>query len=88
MSSINDDYILVEESRNLDEDIDEKDLAPEESEDASKRVLNQQGIFVLTKEGGPETLKTPKEFSRELLQEGGIEIIESGEGEEGGKFYP
>lgn len=75
MASANDD-ILITESRNLGDDAAPTNgNAPKESDAASIRALEKQGIF-LEKDGDkPITAKPRNELSKELEDMGGIEII-------------
>lgn len=72
-----DNYILVEDSRNLNDDGqgDTSSAQSENSEDSAK-TLAAQGIFIESEgvkpEGGVRQLEN---FTQELLSEGGIEIV-------------
>lgn len=84
--STSDDYIIVTESRNLDESAegpDELTLKGEEAESASRTVMQKQGIFLEKSKETSTPAKSLGEFSKELLEEGGIEIVPSDEGEFG-----
>lgn len=86
--STDDSYILIEDSRNLD-DGDAKEQQGDirdESEYASRRTLDQQGIFVETKTEDIETAEPIEGFSQRLLDQGGIEIIPDKESKEE-EFY-
>lgn len=76
--SINDSYILVEDSRNLDEDEsgERKGDVCDKNEEASQRTLDQQGVFIKPTVSIPE-VTGPSEgvFLRRLLDQGGIEIL-------------
>lgn len=79
-----DDYILVEDSKNLSDDATtkESDQKSETNED-SQRTLEAQGIFIESDTTGPDTdPKHLEDLSRELLDQAGIEIVSSEEGEE------
>lgn len=84
--SKSDDYIIITGSRNLDEGSSNSDATVhEEREDASLRALEGQGISILDKEARQATNTDDKprdQFSRELMDEGGIEIVSANEEEE------
>lgn len=76
------DYIVVTGSRNLDDGTSDSDgQIHEEGEDASLRALEGQGISIIEREENPGTSEPRDQFSQELLDEGGIEIIEAEEEE-------
>lgn len=77
MAPANDD-ILITESRNLSDDSTPTNgNTPKESDAASIRALEKQGIF-LEKDGGKPILTKPRnELSKELEDMGGIEIIQN-----------
>ena len=82
--SKSDDYIIITESHDLDKGPILSDTeVHEETADASLRALEKQGISVL---GGGEERPIKDEpldqFSRELMDEGGIEIVSADEEEE------
>ena len=78
--SASDDFILVTGSRNLDDGTSSSDTQiPPEEEGASQKALEGQGVSILN-----TTFETPSkpinveprdQFSQELFDEGGIEII-------------
>lgn len=74
------DYILVTGSRNLDDGTSDSDTnIPEEKESDSLSALEQQGVSIIetterTAKGEPRD-----QLYRELMNEGGIEIIETEE---------
>ena len=79
-----DDYILVEDAKNLTDDSTTKtsDTKQENNED-SARTLEAQGIFIESSTEKSETApKHLDDFSRELQDIGGIEIVSSEEGAE------
>lgn len=80
-----DDYIIVTDARNLDEDgvpseevsSPQKEKESREAKELSLRALRMQGIFPEHEEGDqwvPPTA-TQDEFSKELFKESGIEIL-------------
>ena len=89
--SSSDDYIIITESHDLDEGpIRSGTKVHEEEEDASLRALEGQGISIIG--GGEGSLldvdgeeEPLDQFSRELMSEGGIEIV-SGDDEEDESF--
>ena len=86
--SKSDDYIIITGSRNLDEGSSDSDaVVHEEKDDASLRALEGQGISIIGNEHNEphETSNEPEpldQFSRELMDEGGIEIVSADEEEE------
>ncbi len=75
--STSDEYIIVENSKNLDDD---KDGATIENENDSERTLEKQGIFIESDSGdGISGEKPLSDFAQELMNEGGIEIMPSGD---------
>lgn len=82
--STSDDYIIVTESRNLDENVESPDelaLKGEEAEDLSRKVMQKQGIFLEQDKEQSVSARSLDEFSKELLEESGIEIVPSEDGE-------
>lgn len=83
-----DDYIIITGSRNLDDDTAnpaENPPATEvETDDVSLRALQKQGIFLEKSGETPVPAKPLDEFSKELLEQSGIEIVSSEEEGEGG----
>lgn len=79
--SKSDDYILITESHNLgDGPILSGTKTNNEDEDTSLRALENQGISIIQKEASAAATVEPRDqFSRELMEEGGIEIIPSDE---------
>ena len=74
--STDDSYILIEDSRNLDEAAGEQQSdVHNESENASQHTLGQQGIFIEPLTNEIETREAIEGLSERLLNEGGIEII-------------
>ncbi|MEK7148467.1 MAG: hypothetical protein AAB770_00975 [Patescibacteria group bacterium] len=91
-----DNYILVTGSRNLNDDASGSDEKAIEDDSASLLVLEGQGISILEDGNSPREDRSPKEhdnvgssanleprdqISRELMDQGGIEIISSDEEE-------
>lgn len=71
-----DSYILIEDSRNLNEDAgDQQGDVHDKSEDASQHTLGQQGIFVEKITQVIDTMEPIEGLSEQLLNDGGIEII-------------
>lgn len=82
--STSDDYIIVTESRNLDESVESPDelaLKGDEAEDLSRKAMQKQGIFLEQNKEPSVSTKSLDEFSKELLKESGIEIVPSDENE-------
>ncbi len=76
MSSSDKSYIIIENSRNLDDDTIEPSKFSEESPAAFGLALQNQGIFLENSDSeAGTTAKNIGDFSKELLNEGGIEII-------------
>ena len=79
-----DDYILITSSQNSDDDtsgadgvvFDEKELS-----DASRATMQKQGIFLEKDTEAPLYAKPLKDFSKEIYEQSGIEILNSGEGD-------
>lgn len=68
--------ISITDSHNLDEETSPAEKnAPKESEAASTRALEKQGIFLVNEIEHPERAKPLSEFSRDLAEVGGIEIM-------------
>lgn len=75
MASANDD-ILITESRNLNDDsASTNGNTPKESDAASIRALEKQGIFLEKDRDNATPTKPRNELSQELEDMGGIEII-------------
>ncbi|HAT68231.1 MAG: hypothetical protein A2481_03895 [Candidatus Yonathbacteria bacterium RIFOXYC2_FULL_47_9] len=71
-----DSYILIEDSRNLDEALGEQgNDVHDKSENASQYTLDQQGIFIEPLTNDIETSEPIEGLSERLFNEGGIEII-------------
>lgn len=80
-----DDYIIVTDARNLDEDAAssegvlpaQEEKESKEAKELSLRALRLQGIFPEHEEGEQRTSPAVAhdEFSKELLKESGIEIL-------------
>lgn len=71
-----DSYILIEDSRNLDEALGEQGSdVHDKSEHASQYTLDQQGIFIEPLTNDIETSEPIEGLSERLFNEGGIEII-------------
>lgn len=82
--SQSDDYIIITESHDLDKGPIRSDVEiHEEADDASLRALEGQGISVLGVEKEHQVRnESLDQFSRELMDEGGIEIVSGDEEEE------
>lgn len=81
--SKSDDYILITGSHNLDAGLSDSDKKiQEEDDDASLRALESHGITILGEIERPVSDKPRDQFSRELMDEGGIEIVSGDEDEE------
>ena len=77
------DYIVITGSRNIDDGTGSSDAkVHEEAESASLRALEDQGISIIDKVEKPGTVEPLDQFSLELMDEGGIEIIQADEEEE------
>lgn len=78
-----DNYIIITGSRNLDDDTANSDDSPlvagGEADDVSLRTLQKQGIFLEKDDESPVHAKPLDEFSKELLEQSGIEIVSSEE---------
>lgn len=77
MSSSN-DYIIIEEGKNTSDDAEDSDVAlvHREADQASLDALEKQGVFLTQEEANNIDPAEPRdEFSRELQQLSGIEII-------------
>lgn len=80
-----DDYILITSSQNSDDDtsgsdgvvFDEKELS-----DASRVTMQKQGIFLEKDEEILPRQKPFADFSKEIFEQSGIEILNPEEGEE------
>lgn len=78
--SSSDEYILITSSQKLDESADDSDTKiKEENPDAAIRALEEQGVFLEKDDDTPVRAKPREEFSRELLDQSGIEIVSSEE---------
>lgn len=83
--SKSDDYIIITESHDLDKGPIRSDVEiHEEADDASLKALEGQGISILGEQGQPTSAESKHldDFSRELMNEGGIEILSGDEEEE------
>lgn len=83
--SDSDEDILVEDSRNLNDDsLDNTSDVPNESEEDTQNALNSQGVFI--QNTPPEEKEAPlnqmDQFSKTLLDDEGIEIVRSGNEED------
>lgn len=80
-----DDYILITSSQNSDDDtsgsdgvvFDEKELS-----DASRVTMQKQGIFLEKDEEILPRQKPFADFSKEIFEQSGIEILNPEEGDE------
>lgn len=80
--SSSDNYIVITESHDLNEEPTGSDpKIQEEGEEASRRTLEGQGISIIGNDDISVRTESLDQFSRELMDEGGIEIV-SGENEE------
>ncbi len=80
MSLLDDGGLIIEGSRNLSDDATDPYDTTMESADAFDRTMKKQGIAIDV--GDVEaTDKSLGDFSKELLDQGGIEIVSSKEGE-------
>ncbi len=79
--SLSDDEILIFKSRNMDDDLDGIP-GDEKIQGGSDKVfantLETQGIFFEKEDERVFSIKPRDDFSDELFQNGGIEIISSG----------
>lgn len=81
--SLSDDYLLVTDSHDLD-------LGPlhsgreihHEDDTASLNALQMQGISILNESPELERSSAEEDFSHELMNQAGIEIVSSEEGED------
>ena len=81
--SSSDDYIIITESHDLDDGpIRSSAKIHEETDSASLRALEKEGISILNEEE-PSAREEPRDqLSRELMDEGGIEIVSREDEEE------
>lgn len=78
--SSSDEYILITASQGLDDNTDDSGTkVKEENPDAALRALEEQGVFLEKDDDIPVRSKPREEFSRELLDQSGIEIVSSEE---------
>ncbi|MDD5152877.1 MAG: hypothetical protein PHS95_02690 [Candidatus Pacebacteria bacterium] len=82
MTSSDDSYILIEDSRNLSDDAADSNPKIEEPKEAPSKTLENNGIFVeeSAKDEEPSSLKN--DFSKELMDQTGVEIIPTKDDEE------
>ncbi len=81
--SKSDDYIIITESHDLDDGPIHSDMKiHNEADEASLRALEKQGISILGNEEPLVSDEPRDQFSRELLDQGGIEIVSADEEEE------
>ncbi len=75
----NNDYIIVEDSKNLDDDtVGGGDDVKLSSQEASEKTFAEQGITVeMTEKDQSGDLSGFEDFAQELLNEAGIEIMPS-----------
>lgn len=74
--SSSDDYIVITESHDLNDDSNDLDVKTQmEGDDVSRRTLENQGISIIGEDDGPVKIGDIDQFSRELMDEGGIEIV-------------
>jgi len=69
-----DDDIVITNSRNFSEETEGKDFT-KEGDDLSRRVLEEQGIFIDQIDEQSATPDTPLEFPKKFEDLSGIEII-------------
>lgn len=80
--SSSDDYIIITESHDLNDDSNDLDMKTQmEGNDVSRRTLENQGISIIGEDDGLEKIGDIDQFSRELMDEGGIEIVSGDEDE-------
>lgn len=78
--SSSDEYILIAASQGLDENADDSGTKiKEENPDAALRALEEKGVFLEKDDDTPVHSKPREEFSREILDQSGIEIVSSEE---------
>lgn len=78
--SSSDEYILITASQGSDEGANDSGAKiKEENPDAALRALEEQGVFLEKDDDIPVRTKPREEFSRELLDQSGIEIVSSEE---------
>ncbi len=83
MNTTDDSGLIIEESRNIGDDAIEADDTTHESSELFDSVMQKQGISIEASYASLDaTNKDIADFSRELLAEGGIEIVSSEDGEE------
>lgn len=78
--SSSDKYILIEDSHNLSDDsYNNDDNTPSETEADSEDTLKNQGVFIQNIDVSADIVssKPLTEFSKELFDEAGIEIVPS-----------
>lgn len=80
--SSSDNYIVITESHDLNEEPTDSDQKNQvEGEEASRRTLEGQGISIIRDNDVSVRTESLDQFSRELMDEGGIEIV-TGENED------
>ena len=80
--SSSDDTIIITESHDLNEGpIFSGTEVKEEGEEASLRILENQGISIIFEEDTDVKTEPRDEFSQKLMDEGGVEIVSSEEEE-------
>lgn len=75
------DYILVTGSRNLNDDVGDSNAKAPEDDATSLHVLEGQGISILNEKESLASEEPRDQLSRELMDQGGIEIVSSDEEE-------
>ena len=72
-----DDYILITSSQNSDDDTSGADdvVFEKELDDASMVTMQKQGIFLEKKEEVLPRTKPFEDFSKEIFEQSGIEIL-------------
>ena len=83
-----DDYILITSSQNSDDDTSGADdvVFEKELDDASMVTMQKQGIFLEKKEEVLPRTKPFEDFSKEIFEQSGIEILNP-EGKGGEKDF-
>lgn len=70
-----DKNIAVTESRNLDDDSTDTSAQKDGDTTTLHELLEDQGVSILEEKKGVERIEPQDEISRELMDQGGIEII-------------
>lgn len=76
--SSSDDYIIIEKGKNTSDDATDTDAnVHDEADEASLKALEKQGIFLAGEKDLPIKNESPDDFSKELRDLSGIEILSS-----------